>query len=202
MCTPIVCVILYFSLTLLKSSLLISYLASVVIPMNTGHIMEVCLNGPALTHVQSIFLPALSYKLCSYTFNCFQFSILSEKKTMFTNFKCHIICKECFMLNLANIIGKSQIPVGFQHFCQLYNFYQPFLNSMVIQILKLLIEWHITSFARKIVFQILHLHLLCNTYHKHDFIAAVMKLMNTMYTSDIYFCPSLLMCYLNHYLFF
>ena len=202
------CYIKHF-LTLQNSTFLISYSASVVtsttrdlIGMNQNHTWEVHLKGPALTYVQSIFLPAFSYELCSYTSICFH-SILSETFMMLsnTNFKCHILCMKCFMQNMLYVIVKSQISIGFQQFHQHLNIYRPFLNSMVIEMLNLLIEWHITSFTRKIVFQLLHLFLLRNTYYKHDFLAAVMKLMKTRYTSDFYFCPSFLMCYLNYYLF-
>lgn len=166
------CYIKHF-LTLLNSTFLISYSASVVtsttrvlIGMNQNH-REVHLKGPALTYVQSIFLPALSYELCSYTSICFH-SILSETFMMLfnTNFKCHILCMKCFMQNMLYVIVKSQISIGFQQFHQHLNIYRPFLNSMVIEMLNLLIEWHITSFTRKIVFQLLHLFLLRNTYYK------------------------------------
>lgn len=119
---------------------------------------EVCSDRPALTHVQSSLLSALSYEMCSYNSICFKCSALSETKNKIynTDLKCHIRSMGSFMQKMSDFIVRHQTAL--QHkFHQLCNFYQPYLKCMVIQIIKFLIEWHIASFKRKIVFQIMNL---------------------------------------------
>ena len=119
--------------------------------------------------------------------------MLSETMLMIydTNLKSQIRSMGSFLPNLSDFIVKHQISLNFHKFHQFVNFYQPYLKCMVIQITKFLIEWHITSFKRKIVFKIIYLFLIRNTYYRHDFISAVTKVMMTRYSSDFYLYPSL-----------
>jgi hypothetical protein len=80
---------------------------------------EVHLDGPTLTHVQSICVSALSYEMCSHTSIFLQYEMMMTISDI--NLRCYILSMiRCFMLKLLSFNVKYQIVFAVQQFHDFY----------------------------------------------------------------------------------